>query len=127
VLADDKPAEVGWLHYRLAVAFCATILMSVMLLIVPGLVLILGPVGDVRFNLYPYAFSRWGGAILVGTAVFGFAAGGERTANLFAFLWGTHPFWPKLEEWLYEHEYAAIALGWMLVALFIGFGWYLYR
>jgi hypothetical protein len=124
VLAEDRPARVGWLHYRLAVAFCATIAMATMLLIVPGIILLVGPSTPSYWNLYPYAFSKWGAAILVATALFGFAAGGERTANLFAFLWGTHPLWSRLEEWLYQHETAAAALGWLLVLLLVGGFWY---
>lgn len=122
---DDKPAEVGWLHYRLAVAFCATIVMSGMLLLVPGLIIAAGPMTE--WNLYPYVFSKWGAGILVATAVLGFAAGGERTANFFAFVWGTHPFWSRLAEWLDDHETAAAVLGWLLVASFIGFAWYFFR
>jgi hypothetical protein len=127
VLADDRPDGVGWLHYRMAVAFCATVMMALMLVIVPGIILVIGPAGPPHWNLYPYAFSKWGAAILVATALFGFAAGGERTANLFAFLWGTHQFWTRAEEWLYEHETAAAALGWLLVGSVVGFFWYAFR
>jgi hypothetical protein len=125
-VSDERPPEIGWLHYRLAVAFCATVLMALVLMIVPGIILIVGPTAPF-WNLYPYAFSKWGAAILVATATFAFVAGGERAANLFAFMWGTHPFWSSLEEWLYEHETVAVALGWLLVLLVVGGLWYAFR
>jgi hypothetical protein len=101
--------------------------MAMMLLIVPGLVFLASPSADRAFNLFPYVFSKWGAGILLATAVFGFIAGSERTANLFALVWGTHPVWSRVGSWLEGHDTAAAALGWLLVASVVSFCWYLFR
>ena len=124
-MTKDRPPEVGWLHYRLAVAFCSALLMGIMLLLVPLIVVIAGP--PEPMVLYKFVFSKWGAAILLGTSVLGFIVGDERMANFFAIIWGTHPFWSELESWLYEHETAAAVIGFALVTLVVGLFWYSFR
>jgi len=74
--------------------------------------------------LYKFVFSKWGAAILLGASVLGFMVGGERMANAFSVIWGTHPFWSELEDWLYEHESVGVFLGFAAVSLVVGFFWY---
>ena len=125
-MADDRPPEVGWLHYRLAVAFCTAVVVGLMLLLFPILVLLASPNLE-PLALYGYVFSKWGAAIILVASALGFAVGGERTANFFALIWGTHPFWSELESWLYEHGRTTILLGWTIVVLVVGFFWYSFR
>ena len=125
-MTDDRPREVGWLHYRLAVAFCSALVMGIMLLLVP-FIFAIGSGAPEPMVLYKFVFSRWGAAILLGTSVLGFIVGSERMANFFAIIWGTHPFWSELEGWLYEHETAAAFIGFALVALVVGLFWYSFR
>ena len=131
-MADDKLTEVGWLHYRLAVAFCSALVTCIMLLLVP---LILGIAGIADASvIYSFVFSKWGAAAILGVATLGFILGGERMANFFAIIWGTHRFWSELEGWLYEfggwldeHKtvgvFVAVAFGLLVVGVF----WYSFR
>ena len=125
-MTDDRPPEVGWLHYRLAVAFCSAFVTGITLLLVP-FIFAIGSGAPEPMVLYKFVFSKWGAAILLGTSVLGFVVGGERMANFFAIIWGTHPFWSELEGWLYEHETAAAFIGFALVALVVGLFWYSFR
>ena len=125
-MTDDRPPGVGWLHYRLAVAFCSTLVTAIMLLFVP-LVVAIGGAAPEPLVLYKFVFSKWGGVILLGSSVLGFVVGGERMANFFAIIWGTHPFWSELEGWLEEHDTIAVYLGFGLVALVVGVFWYSFR
>jgi hypothetical protein len=77
--------------------------------------------------MYAFVFSKWGAATVFGIFTLGFVVGGERMANFFAVIWGTHPFWSELESWLFEHETAATVLGFALVALVVGVFWYSFR
>jgi len=131
-VADDKLTEVGWLHYRLAVAFCSALVTCIMLLLVP---LILGIAGIADASvIYSFVFSKWGAAAILGVATLGFILGGERMANFFAIIWGTHRFWSELEGWLYEFGgwldedktvgvFVAVAFGLLVVGVF----WYSFR
>ncbi len=131
-MSDDAPPGVGWLHYRLAVAFCSAFVTCVMLLLVP---LILASSGVLEvLVIYRYVFSEWGAAIVLGSATLGFIVGSERMANFFAIVWGTHRFWSKLEGWLYEwggwldeHRtvgaFLAVAVGLLVVGVF----WFSFR
>ena len=125
-MTSDRPPEVGWLHYRLAVAFCSAIVTCIMLLLVP-LVLAIGSSAPEPLVFYKYVFSKWGAVVLFGSSALGFIVGGERMANFFSVIWGTHPFWSELESWLYEHETVAAFLGFAVVALVVGFFWYSFR
>ena len=125
-MIEDRPPVVGWLHYRLAVAFCSAFVMGVMLLLLP-LILTMGSGAPEPMALYQFIFSKWGAAILFGASVLGFILGSERMANFFSVIWGTHPFWSELEGWLYEHETAAAVLGFALVALVVWLFWYSFR
>ena len=129
-MTDERPPEIGWLHYRLAVAVCSAFVTGIMLLLVP-LIVSMGTATPQLFVIYKFVFSKWGAATLLGSAVIGFLVGGERMANFFAIIWGTHPFWSKLEGWLYElggwlddHKtvgtFLAIAIGLLVVGVF----WY---
>jgi len=132
-MADDKPIEVGWLHYRLAVAFCSAFVACVMLLLGP-LVLGISSAMPRVLVMYAFVFSKWGVATVLGVFALGLAVGGERMANVFAIIWGTHPFWSELErslyelgDWLDEHKAVgsllAVALGLLVVGIFwYGFG-----
>ena len=125
-MSDEIPPEVGWLHYRLAVAFCSAFVTAIMLLLVP-LVVSMSSAAPQLLVIYKYVFSKWGVAALLASAVIGFLVGGERMANFFAIIWGTHPFWSELECWLWEHETASALIGWGLVALTVGFFWFSFR
>jgi len=129
-VTDERPPEVGWLHYRLVVAVCSAFVTGIMLLLVP-LIVSMSTAAPQLFVIYKFVFSKWGAATLLGSAVIGFLVGGERMANFFAIIWGTHPFWSKLEGWLYElggwlddHKtvgtFLAIAIGLLVVGVF----WY---
>ena len=125
-MTAEEPPEVGWLHYRLAVAVCSAFVVGVMMLIVPLVIGILGR-GAEPLVLYALIFSKWGLATLVASAILGFIVGGERMANLFAVIWGTHPIWSEMGSWLEEHETTAAVLGFTFVALVVGFFWYSFR
>jgi hypothetical protein len=125
-VTDDRPPDIGWLHYRLAVAACSAFVTGIMLLLVP-LILSIGGGSPEPLVLYAFVFSRWGAAILLGTSVLGFIVGDERMANFFAIIWGTHPFWSELEHWLWENETVAAFLGFGVVAMVVGFFWYSFR
>ena len=131
-MADDKPTEVGWLHYRLAVAFCSAFVTAIMLLLVPLILAITGFVD--AMVIYPFVFSKWAAAVVLSVATLGFIVGSERMANYFAIVWGTHRFWSQLESWLYElggwldeHEtvgaFLAVAVGLLVVGVF----WFSFR
>ena len=122
-MTAEEPREPGWLHCRLAVAFCSTFVVGVMMLTVPLVIGIVGR-GAEPLALYALVFSKWGVAALIAAATLGFIVGGERMANLFAVVWGTHPIWSEMESWLEEHETAGAALGFAFVALVVGFVWY---
>ncbi|MDX1375255.1 MAG: hypothetical protein R3357_06805, partial [Burkholderiales bacterium] len=91
--------------------------------------LIVGIVGGGAESLALYAivFSKWGLATVTVFAVTGFIFGGERMANIFGVVWGTHPVWSELGCWLEDHETAAAVLGFTLVVLVVGFFWYSFR
>ena len=129
-MTDDKPPEVGWLHYRLAVAACSAFVTGVMLLVIP-LVLAIGGAAGEPLVLYAFVFSKWGGAVFLAAAVLGFALGSERMANFFAIVWGTHPLWSevggRLEDWREEHRSGAAILGFGLVAVVVGIFRYAFR
>jgi hypothetical protein len=125
-LTAEEPREVGWLHYRLAVAVCSAFVAGVMMLIVPLLIGIVGR-GPEPLVLYALIFSKWGFATLLVSAILGLIVGGARMANLFAVIWGTHPIWSEMGSWLEEHETTAVALGFTFVALVVGFFWYSFR
>ena len=125
-MTDERPPGIGWLHYRLAVAACSAFVTAIMLFLVPLVFAMRGPTREL-FPLYKFVFSKWGVATLIGSAVIGFVVGGERMANFFAFIWGTHPIWSDIETWLWEHEVAATFIGFALVALVVGFFWYSFR
>lgn len=125
-MTAEEPPEVGWLHYRLAVAVCSAFVVGVMMLIVPLVIGIVGR-GAEPLVLYGLIFSKWGLAILITSAILGFIVGGERMANLFGVVWGTHPIWSEMGGWLEEHETIASVLGFIVVALVVGFFWYSFR
>ena len=124
-MTDELPPGVGWLQYRLAVAFCSAVAMFVMLLVVPFILALASFVE--ALVVYKLVFSKWGASILIGTAALGFIIGGERTASFFAVIWGTHPLWSELEGWLREHDKIAVWLGFVLVALVVWFFWFSFR
>src|SRR6266513_5766865 len=131
-MTDDRPPEVRWLHYRLAVAFCSAFVACVMLLLVP-LILAIAGLPEVVV-IYPFVFSKWGAAAILSVATLGFIVGGERMANFFAIIWGTHRFWSVLEDWLYElggwleeHKKAGSVLAVALGLLIVGVFWYSFR
>jgi len=131
-VADDKLTEVGWLHHRLAVAFCSAFVTCIMLLLVP-LILVIAGIAE-ALVIYPFVFSKWGAASILSVGTLGFIVGGERMANFFAIIWGTHRFWSELEGWLYElggwlderktvGVFLAVAFGLLAVGVF----WYSFR
>lgn len=124
-MSTEEPREAG-LHHRLAVAACSAFVAGVMLLIVPLVIGMIGR-GAEPLALYAFVFSKWGLATLVVFAILGFVAGGERMANLFSVIWGTHPIWSEMGDWLEEHETAAAVLGFAFIALVVGFLWYVFR
>jgi hypothetical protein len=87
-LTHEKPSEVGWLHW--AVAVCSALVIGAMLLLVP-LFLAVGSGAPELLVLYKFVFSKWGVAALLASSALGFVIGGERMANFFAVIWGTHP------------------------------------
>jgi len=125
-VTDKAPQQERGLHYRLAVAVCAAVAVGLTMLLVPLIVGILGT-GAEFAALYAVVFSKWGLATVTAFAVAGFILGGERMANVFAVIWGTHPVWARLGGWLEEHDTAAAVLGWALVASVVGFFWYAFR
>jgi hypothetical protein len=96
------------------VAFCSAVLFAITLLILPFVVAALGR-GSEPFALYALVFSKWGAGAIGGAFLIGFAIGSERMAEFFSFMWGTHPFWKKVEYWFHEHE----NLGVFLIILFM--------
>ena len=101
-----------------------------MLLLVP-LIVSMSTAAPQLFVIYKFVFSKWGAATLLGSAVIGFLVGGERMANFFGIIGGTHPFWSKLGgrlyelgDWLDDHKtvgaFLAIAIGLLIVGVF----WY---
>ncbi len=132
VVADDKLTEVGWLHYRLAVAFCSAFVTCIMLLLVP-LILVIAGIAE-ALVIYPFVFSKWGAAAILSVATLGFIVGSERMANFFAIIWGTHPFWSELEGWLHElggwldeHKTAGVFFAVVFGLLVVGIFWYSFR
>jgi len=132
VVADDKLTEVGWLHYRLAVAFCSAFVTCIMLLLVP-LILVIAGIAE-ALVIYPFVFLKWGAAAILSVATLAFIVGSERMANFFAIIWGTHPFWSELEGWLYElggwldeHKTAGVFFAVVFGLLVVGIFWYSFR
>jgi len=132
VVADDKLTEVGWLHYRLAVAFCSAFVTCIMLLLVPPILAIAG-IAEVLV-IYAFVFSKWGAAAILSVATLGFIVGSERMANFFEIIWGTHPFWSELEGWLHElggwldeHKTAGVFFAVVFGLLVVGIFWYSFR
>jgi hypothetical protein len=125
VIDKTPPQETG-LQYRMAVAFCTAVVIGLTMLLVPLIVGIVGG-GAESLALYAIVFSKWGLATVIVFAITGFILGGERMANVFAAVWGTHPVWSELGSWLEEHETAAAMLGFSLVVLVVGFFWYSFR
>ena len=132
LVADDKLTEVGWLHYRLAVAFCSAFVTCIMLLLVP-LILTIAGIAE-ALVIYPFVFSKWGVAAILSVATLAFIVGSERMANFLAIIWGTHPFWSELEGWLYElggwldeHKTAGVFFAVVFGLLVVGIFWYSFR
>jgi len=123
---DNTPRQESGLQYRLAVAVCTSVVIGLVMLLVPLIVGIIGS-GAESLALYAIVFSKWGLATVVVFAITGFILGGERMANVFAAVWGTHPVWSELGGWLEEHETAAAVLGFALVVFVVGFFWYSFR
>ena len=128
----DKLTEVGWLHYRLAVAFCSALVTCIMLLLVP-LILAIAGIAE-ALVIYSFIFSKWGAAAILSVATLGFIVGSERMANFFAIIWGTHRFWSELEGWLYElggwldeHKTVGVFLAVAFSLLVMGVFWYSFR
>ena len=111
-MADSK--EPGWLHVRLAVAFCSAVLFGSTLLVAPLVVGMLGRGGEVLL-VYGFVFSKWGAAAVLAAFVLGFVLGSARMAEFFSLMYGTHPSWKRVGDWFYEHE----NLGWFLMLTFI--------
>ena len=131
-MADDKLTEVGWLHYRLAVAFCSALVTCIMLLLGP-LILAIAGIAE-ALVIYPFIFAKWGAAAILSVATLGFIVGSERMANFFAIIWGTHRFWSELEGWLYElggwldeHKTVGVFLAVAFSLLVVGVFWYRFR
>src|SRR5262245_57333511 len=97
-MSDERPPEVGWLAYRLAVAFCSAVLAGVTLVVITVIVMYLEGRATSTGTLLRLAI-EWGPAAVVAVAVLGFVFGGERMANFFSFLWGTHPVWARIHDW----------------------------
>jgi len=131
-VADDKLTEVGWLHYRLAVAFCSAFVTCIMLLLVP-LILAIAGIAE-ALVIYPFIFAKWSAAAILSVATLGFILGSERMANFFAIIWGTHRFWSEPEGWLYElggwlneHKTVGVFLAVVFGLLVVGVFWYSFR
>lgn len=95
------------------------------MLVVPLVIGIVGR-GAEPMALYALVFSKWGVGTLIAFAILGFVAG-DRVADFFAVIWGTHPGWCKVRDWFEEHETAAAVLWLVLLTLLVGFLWFIFR
>ena len=93
---------------RLIVAFLSAVAATLTLAMYPLALLILGGGagggGEIELGAHFYASVFWklGFLVIVGASIVGFCAGAERMANIFSFFWGTHNFWVRFNEYLYD-------------------------
>ena len=85
---------------RVATAFVAVFAAIVTLALYPIALFVL--LGGTELSLYLYAvmFSKIGIALVLAAGMLGFWLGGERMANIFGFLWGTHSLWTRVGAYL---------------------------
>ncbi|MBM3356155.1 MAG: hypothetical protein FJY54_00295 [Betaproteobacteria bacterium] len=98
------------MKYRLAVAFVSAAAAAATLLLLPLLVAyaLMEGTDYVILDGYALVFSWYGIAAVAAFAVAGFILSGERTANLFGFVWFTHPVWSRFDAWLKQRPTLAI-------------------
>ena len=101
-----EPNQPGgsWLGERLAVAAISAVLAALTLIVTPFLLAFAGAglgalvaleAGGVWYGLM---LSKAGLAVIGLAAASGFVAGGERMANVFGFVWGTHDVWSRIGQ-----------------------------
>jgi hypothetical protein len=119
-MSEQESPEIGW-KYRLAVAFVAAAAAAATLLLLPLLLALGTGLGGemILHSGYTLVFSWYGAAIVAAFAVAGFLLSGERTANLFGFLWFTHPVWSRIYAWLEARPTLLVFLWLALVVLVV--------
>lgn len=92
------------LRNRIAVALGSAMAALVTLLAWAAILVAIGARADL--GIVPFigmvVFSKAGVLLVALAALAGFLLGGERMAEIFSVLWGTHPRWKSLGAWLGE-------------------------
>ena len=129
-MIQKKESLLDSIGERTAVAFVSAVLAAVTLFLYPlALSFVESSSGSGGGNVlglfgsyYQFLFSKVGLFVIIGVAVSAFFIGPDRMASVFSFFWGTHEFWPRLEEKLNEWRDEHFSEGWLLIVLMAIFG-----
>ena len=103
--AENSERTPGWLASRLAAALICAVAAALTLLVWSSILLLFASearsLAGVRL-IVAVVYSETGLAIIGAAALAGACIGGDRMAEFFSVLWGTHPVWSKVGTWLTE-------------------------
>lgn len=128
-MAKEEHSNLDWIGERLIVAILFSLFAALTLFLYPIILSFFAAKysGNMKgagifVTYYQILFSKSGLLLLISAGGAGFFMGANRVVSALSFFWGTHEFWPRLEEKLNDWRDEHCSPGRMFIVLMLILG-----